>query len=672
MPEETRLAIAVAMSAKQSTELARAGIRGVAQYALPGITPPPLDAKRRNKATCKADLVRLYLDYIKKHGKSEKERNTFIALYQQGQWPELLAVLGDKIAWKTIETWKRTLKEASDISAIADRRGLAHRGRSILDDRHTLIFKGLLLNPNAALIGECIRAALRRYKAEGLPMPSEATLRRWAIRFMEESYSDFVLWREGKKAWNDKCCISIDRDWSLIGVGDVVFADGHVLNFETINPDTGKAKRMTLLLFYDAASNYPLGWEIMPTENTACISSAFRRACLALGKFPRVVYIDNGRAFKGKFFKGVKNFDEAGISGVYAALGCEVIHAWAYHGQSKTVERFFGTFHDCEVWVPSYTGNDIDHKPARMKRGEVMHRALYDKLGNRPLTLEETHTVIAEWFAWYVEQPQPRSHLKGRSPREIFLEGVGPGVDAAKLNLLMLRKEIRTISKDGIKFRGRMFWHEALSSRRHPVEAAYDDINNPYSMLVYDLQGNFICEARDREHYKIAWGVHPVADKLGTDIQRQDLTQALELKKGQEKLAGAGMKTMLETVVMPEARHMQAALEHKKAMALEANAAPVEKPLSREEASRIRQAKAAAKARAEAKPAYVPCSEKRFKTSVERYEYLFRIKYQEQIPLTDQDEAWMAAFEAGPDFIHCKKRFDGLMKLYERRRQLAV
>lgn len=60
---------------------------------------------------------------------------------------------------------------------------------------------------------------------------------------------------------------------------------------------------MTLLLFFDGASNCPLGWEIMPSENTDCISSAFRRTCLLLGKFPRVVYLDNGRAFRAKFFK---------------------------------------------------------------------------------------------------------------------------------------------------------------------------------------------------------------------------------------------------------------------------------------------------------------------------------------------------------------------------------
>lgn len=61
-----------------------------------------------------------------------------------------------------------------------------------------------------------------------------------------------------------------------------------------------------------------------------------------LGKFPRVVYIDNGKAFRAEFFEKTPDFNQAGISGLYTALGCEVVHAWSYHGQSKPIERFSG------------------------------------------------------------------------------------------------------------------------------------------------------------------------------------------------------------------------------------------------------------------------------------------------------------------------------------------
>lgn len=57
----------------------------------------------------------------------------------------------------------------------------------------------------------------------------------------------------------------------------------------------------------------------MMTENTQCIASALRNSILNLGVIPKVVYQDNGRAFKSKFFQSC-DFDEDGFNGVYANL----------------------------------------------------------------------------------------------------------------------------------------------------------------------------------------------------------------------------------------------------------------------------------------------------------------------------------------------------------------
>jgi len=43
----------------------------------------------------------------------------------------------------------------------------------------------------------------------------------------------------------------IERDISKLEVGDVLIADGHVLNFQVINPFTGKPTRATLVGFLD-------------------------------------------------------------------------------------------------------------------------------------------------------------------------------------------------------------------------------------------------------------------------------------------------------------------------------------------------------------------------------------------------------------------------------------
>lgn len=625
-----------------------------------------MDDTRRYRALAKADLISLYLTWQKKHGASVSSKDEFVLAYQGGAWPKLLAEFGEKVSWKSLERWK--LQQAKgNIYSLADKRGIACKGRSTLTEKHRGIILGQILNPNAPNVSECVRKIQKRCKAEGLHEPSEATIRRFVKVYTAECYDEWVLWREGKKAWNDKCAVSLLRDWTLVEVGDIVIADGHVLNFETLDPDIGKGRRMTLLLFYDGASRHPLGWEVMPTENTACISSAFRRTCLVLGKTPRVVYLDNGKAFRAKFFKGTADFRQAGFLGLYKDLGCEVIHAWPYHGQSKPVERFFGVMHDLEVFMPSYTGSDIASKPARMKRGEDLHRRLYESLGGRPLTLEETHTEIARWFCEYVQRPQYRTHLAGKTPAEVFNAGIGEGVDPQRLTLLMLQKEIKTISKDGIRHMGRLYWHESLSSRRHSVLIRYDELLSPYSVLVYDTDGNFICEARDRAHYKIASGLHPAARALGTPEQVQDLSEAIAMKRGQERLAGANMRRMLEAVVRPEMEiRNQAIAAPKPAKVIPYAPAKI----SEADVAAVEAAKAAARVNSDtnspSENEYTPSVLMRFADEMQRYDYLFKLIHEKGITLIPQDAVWMETYEQTPTYQrNLKRRYDQLLQLHQ-------
>lgn len=674
MPEETRVAI---RAAEEKNALAVCSSSEVVPLLSPATSSAILDDKRRYKALAKADLVRQYLGWQRRFGATTTQKQEFITAYAGGAWPKLLQELGP-VSWKTLERWKLEQDRAGSVLALADKRGVAHKGRTLLSERHRVVILGHILNPNAPNVSQCVREVQKKFQAEGLFMPSEPSIRRFVRHYMEECFDEWTLFREGKKAWNDKCAISMLRDWNLVEVGDVVIADGHTLNFETLNPATGKPTRMTIVLFYDGASNCPLGWEIMPSENVDSISAAFRRTCIMLGKFPRVVYLDNGRAFRAKYFKGCPDFEQAGFLGLYRDLGCSVIHAWPYHGQSKTIERFFGTFHDMEVWMPSYTGNDIAHKPARMKRGEDLHRQLYDKLGGRPLTLEETHVQVARWFVDYANRPQHRTHLHGRTPGDVFMEGRGAGLtrqDMEKLALFMMQKEVRTITKDGIKVNGRLYWHETLYSRRHPVLVRYDEHFNPYSVFVYTLDGEPLCEAKDRDHYRIASGLHPVARILGTPEQQEELRAGIELKQGLEKNSSALMRGMLQAVVLPETQARMAALETETAAMLPEKPKtakvirlPALKATPEEEAA-LEEAKAQARAEMDATPSYTPSDLMRWKDSQERYAYVFGVKFEQGLELVPADQAWMEAYEETPEFErYLKNRYAALREMYEQKR----
>ena len=211
------------------------------------------------------------------------------------------------------------------------------------------------------------------------------------MRLKSSEYAAWVFNREGWKALNEKCLYHISRDYESIEVGDVVFVDGHIMNFDCLNPWTGKPKRMTLVMFYDAKSNYPLGWEIAPTENTEAVKIALYRSIMALGKMPRVIYLDNGKAFRSRFFNGVHSVASGHRS--FPASRDEDDFRMALPSRNKTGRGFFRIFGELERKNPRPTPALLSKtsRPGTLNRGELqVHRKLYDVLtaGRTPTILE--------------------------------------------------------------------------------------------------------------------------------------------------------------------------------------------------------------------------------------------------------------------------------------------
>ncbi|NDY55581.1 transposase [Desulfovibrio sulfodismutans] len=630
--------------------------------ASPDPSEPALSEAQRAKALAKADLVRLYVEALTRapHGNKTAARDGFMTAYHAGAWPRLLALLG-RTSWKSIERWKLTSSATGSALRLADTRG-GQRVASKLTERHCQLLLNLARHPNKPCISEVCRMAREAFKAAGLPDCHDVTMRRFLERWSRQNYGEWIFAREGKKAWNDKCCPYIERDYSKIAVGDILVADGHALNFEILDPETGQGRRMELVLWYDMASSYPCGWEILPTENVRSIAAAFRRACMRLGSFPKVAYLDNGKAFKARFFTGI-DLSQTGLSGVFTELGVEPLFAWPYHGQSKTIERFFETFGELERWVPSYVGTGIDSKPPRLMRGEKLHRKVYDASGGRPLTLEEAHTAIAIWFDAYAERPQ-RGHLKGQAPRDVFEAGRGSGLtdaDMQKLRMCMLSKSVRSIDRNGVSLHGKHYYHPLLHHLRHKVLVRYDDQGRD-SILIYDEAGKqFICEATPRK------SVHPAARILGNAEDQAILAEEIGLKKALEHQVTANARAFLKEVVLPETQSRMRLIEAKKTVpaAVPAPKAP--------DVVRIEEGKSAARAKLAEAPAYVPPAQiPAITTELDRYEYLFNLAVRDGVALREADADWMARYEQTGEYAACARgRYEQLRQVYARRRAIA-
>lgn len=517
-------------------------------------TPPRQLPDPDAGALAKADLLRLYEAALRSapQGRKGRAREEFIRAYNTGlAWPVIFGKIGS-VSWKTLEQWKRAVREAGgDCAALVDTRGKWRQGDLLIGPEQAAVVLACALRPNAPLIAEVVREAKAVMSARGIHNGfHETTYRRWLKKWAEENYDVWVWAREGAKAFNDKVARYIDRDYSRLNVGDVLVADGHVLNFEVINPWTGKPKRMTLIGWKDMKSNFVCGWEIMPTENTAAIGAALRRAILTLGKAPRVAYLDNGKAFRSRFFAGCQDFAEAGFTGLFERLEIKPLFAWPYHGQSKTIERFFGTFAELERRMISYTGTSIEKKPPRMRRGERLHRKLHEKLtGGETMTLEQAHRAVAAWLDEYHQRPQ-RGHLDGLCPAEVFGPGRGEGVDPVALRHLMLACEIKQIRNGRIYLLGVEYTDPALFGRSHAVTVRYDLADR--SSILVEHDGEILCEAYQTKK------IHPVASILGDAADREELSAEIAQKKREEKAASITTRAMLEADVIPAHQRMMA------------------------------------------------------------------------------------------------------------------
>ena len=173
-----------------------------------------MDPKRANKASLKSNLLDLYLQWQSRYGATVKEKQNFIMAYQAGYWMDILLVVGPNVSWKTLEKWKLISREQG-LRGLIDGRGMCNRGKSMLTEKHKAIIKGQILLPNAPQIGACMDNIEARCKAEGLAVPSEDTVRRFVKRYERTCFDAWTFFRRGEKAWNDDCCISIQRNWGL-------------------------------------------------------------------------------------------------------------------------------------------------------------------------------------------------------------------------------------------------------------------------------------------------------------------------------------------------------------------------------------------------------------------------------------------------------------------------
>lgn len=473
--------------------------------------PDFVSDKTKLTANYRANIVVALQKLRKKYPTKKEADTTFLELYNSGLYlPKAYNFIGS-ISIGTLHRWVRAFEKHESTECLQPKYKWSKQGEynSILNDEMRNILLTLLLHPSKYNYGKAIKLTKEILRKRGYEeLPCDLSFKRFAENFRKNNYAEWILRREGMKAYHDKVEPYIERDISKIEVGDILVADGHVLNFQVINPFTGKPTRATLVGFLDWKTTALVGYEIMMTESTQCIASALRNSIINLGMLPKVVYQDNGKAFKSRFFQNT-DFEEDLFNGVYANLNIHSVFAKPYNARAKVIERFFREFQEeFEKGMPSYIGTCIEDKPAWLKRGEKLHEEWHKKLTNNHIpTVQETIKYINGWIKFHNKNLCPNDHSK--TIQEMLDSVQKQNINPQVLDDLMMKTECRTINRHGITFLNMHYRSEAIIGIRDKVNIRYS-LFDLSKIHVYSTKGEFLCIAHRVQK------VHPIAGVLGT------------------------------------------------------------------------------------------------------------------------------------------------------------
>ena len=426
--------------------------------------------------------------------------------------PELREMKGPRQE-RALREWIKTYYE-SNFNMFA----LIHKSKSTRKERKITFHEqqyllNKLLSPNRIKIGSAIVNMKQMSRQGFLDSPThERTLRRWCEEWAARHPAEWYQARDGSKYVSENVIKSIMRDNSTLQVGQVWVADGHTLSFDILNPQTGRAQRMTMIMVMDWASRYPVGASLAFTEDSQHILTAFRNGFIncaqiadnnsgTMAVLPKYVYLDNGKAFRAKLFH--EQWEEHDLNkelgGIFPRLNIGVRFAESYNAKAKIIERFFKTFQEqFERFITTFRGASVDDKPSTLSRNEKWAKKLYT---GKPPTIEETMQMIA-FYVRFCYGETPHTSLNRRTPYEVFSAArieAKYQIEISRLNFLMMAMERKNIRNEGIRLDKKVYWHRELVNHVGQPCIIRFDYSDARWIVVYDKNDTFICQAALRK-----------------------------------------------------------------------------------------------------------------------------------------------------------------------------
>lgn len=384
---------------------------------------------------------------------------------------------GESITKANIFQWQKKFKQGGT-AALVDRRGEYKRGTTTIPDDAWEYFYALYMTQEKRGVQLCYDYT----KAKFPEIPSVYAFHR-KVKTIPEHV--LIYYREGENALRD-VLPSMDRDKTDIASNDIWFSDHHRVDVFTRNEDGSRLCRLWLTVFFDARSNKVISYICRNADPAADVIKHSMKKGMELHGIPKEVYFDNGKDYRSKAFQ-----QDFPLSLVHQ-LGINSIYATAYHGQAKTVERFFRTFEErFGKMFPTYTGKDAKNRPEKM-------RASDEKILAIAPSIETFLVALDNYMEDYNHTPSRGTGLDGKSPDEVYYQNLSVKreiTDRKALALLCGTFDMRTVHKSGITFKNRVYWDKALLPYFKKKVIINYDSENLDVLNVFDEDMRAICTA---------------------------------------------------------------------------------------------------------------------------------------------------------------------------------
>lgn len=296
---------------------------------------------------------------------------------------------------------------------------------------------------------------VREAEAQGWgKLPSLQTARR---DFDNLDAAVIAVLREGDTALK-RLSPTVRRDYTAFALHDQWSMDGRRIDLMVRDSkgefgSKGRTFRLWLYAVMDMRSRFLVGYAFGAALNADLVRAALMDAFKKTGRIvPKYIQIDNGMEAAAKEITGGAPWRRRGkvkedeIIGVLPLLGIEVPWAMPGHGQTKPIERLFGTLaRMCETrpeFKGAYCGNTPVARPEEWDAGKAA-----------PIDL--VRELFAEELGAYLRTPHRGDGMNGKSPMQMYTELMNaPGyvprqISALQMRVCALSAVPITIQKDG-------------------------------------------------------------------------------------------------------------------------------------------------------------------------------------------------------------------------------